>query len=86
MNEVGRLLARSQLFLSTLLILGYFGLLFMAGLKLISSDAGRDLTPIVGIVVYFWFQRQRAHSDDDPPNGEPSNPTLAPQAPAKPTP
>ena len=77
MNDLGKLLARSQLGLSVLVILGYFGLWLLAGLHRISTDAPKDVTPFVGMVVYFWFQRTRPHSADDPPD---SNPTPPPQA------
>lgn len=81
MNDLGKLLARSQLGLSVLLILGYFGLWLLAGLHRISSDAPKDVTPFVGIVIYYWFQRQRPHSADDPSSDQ--NPTSPPPA-AKP--
>ena len=83
MNDLGRLLARSQLGLSVLLILGYFGLWLLAGLHWITSEAPKDVTPFVGIVVYFWFQRARPHSADDPDSnpispGQPAQPKVNP--------
>lgn len=81
MNDVGKLLARSQLGLSVLFIVGYFGLWVLAGLHKITPDAPKDVTPFVGMVAYFWFQRTRPQSADDP-SPDP-NPTSPPQA-AKP--
>lgn len=60
-----RMLARSQLLLSVLFIAGYFGLIACSAMKLIDSSFQKDLTPFVGIVVYYWFQRQRPHTAVD---------------------
>lgn len=77
MYSLGKLLARWQGCLSVFLLVGYFGLWVLAGLHRISEDAPKDVTPFVGMVVYFWFQRARPHSADDPPDSVPTSPPPA---------
>lgn len=77
--KVSRLLAYAQIGLSVLIMLGYITGLF---LKLIPDDQRHDLFTVVMLVAVFWFQRQRAHSDDDPVD-PPVNP-IQPVNPAKP--
>lgn len=88
MNEfdLERMLARSQLFLSVIFIFGYFGLLGAAALKWIDGSYVKELTPIVGIIVFFWFNRQRPRSaaDQNDASGgaaaSAKNPTRPPSA------
>jgi len=68
MNEefdLERMLARSQFGLSILLLVGYFVLIALAGMKLIDVSIVKDITPFIGIVVYYWFQRQRPRTGND---------------------
>lgn len=78
--DLERMLARSQFTLSVLFIVGYFALLVLAGLKTIDGSYAKELTPLVGIIVYYWFQRQRPHSANDSTGADPSNPIQPPPA------
>jgi len=73
--DIERMLARSQLLLSVLVILGYFVLLILAGFGKMDGTYAKELTPLIGIVIYYWFQRQRPHSEVDGTNGNGTNPT-----------
>jgi hypothetical protein len=75
--DIERMLARSQLLLSILIIVGYFALLVLAGFGKMDGTYAKELTPFVGILVYYWFQRQRPHSAVDGTNGNDTtaNPT-----------
>jgi hypothetical protein len=85
MNKVDndRFLARCQLLITTLIILIYAGLWILAGIGKITADAPKDMTAFVGIIIYYWFQRQRPHSAGDTPDTVvlvPPNPTQPPPA------
>jgi hypothetical protein len=84
MNDVARLLARSQLAITLLVLIGFFLMLVGEGMHLLSAGTSKEFSPYVGVIVFFWFQRQRPRSDDDPPTGTSSQvPTSPPSAAAK---
>lgn len=81
--DLERMLARSQLGLSIMFVAGYFGLIWLTSQKYVDGSYVKDLTPIVGIIVYYWFQRQRPHSGTD---GNGTNHAAQSETAARPTP
>lgn len=54
---IDKLTAETQARLSYLVLIGYFGLKVLEGLKLIAPVSG--LNEFALVVLYFWFQRTR---------------------------
>lgn len=85
--RTARLLACAQIWLSVLVLVAFFGLLFLIVLRVGDKEVLKDLiqllSPLVTLVLFFWFQRQRPHSDDDPTEASPDPTSPAP--PANPT-
>lgn len=82
--DVERLLARSQLGLSILIFAGYFSVMGLAAFNKIDGSYVKELTPIVSLVAFYWFQRQRPQSATDQNGHEraPANPTvISPETP-----
>lgn len=81
--DLERMLARAQFTLSLLFVFGYFGLVAWTVSQHASTDLVKDLATPVGIIVYYWFQRQRPQSGADGNNGVSSNvPPTKPVTPA----
>jgi hypothetical protein len=59
MND--RITALAQVGLSYLIIVGYFGIKIAEGLKLLAPVS--NLTELVMLVAFFWFQRQRLSTE-----------------------
>lgn len=64
--KTSRILALSQLILSLIIIIGFFIILGLVLYFKLDLAVVRELSPMILLVLYFWFQRQRPHSDDDP--------------------
>ncbi len=87
--DLERMLARSQFGLSVLFVLGYFAVIGLGISKVIDAgfakDVAKDLGTPVGIIVYYWFQRQRPNSANDgnnssaPSGGDAAAPLAPPQ-------
>lgn len=71
-----RVAGRAQVGLSYFFLSGFFAVVAAQGLGYLKTDMLSQLSPIVMLVMTFWFQRQRT-SVDDPHQ---TNPTTAPQA------
>ncbi len=86
--DLERMVARSQLALSFVLIIGHYILIALTAMKVVDESYLHDSTQLVSLVVFYWFQRQRPQSATDAaqngntPQGAAPNPTL-PQAAAK---
>lgn len=63
--DVEKLLARSQLGLSILILGGYILLLGLAALKLTDIQYAKEMTPLASLVGFYWFQRQRPQTATD---------------------
>lgn len=81
--DLERMLATSQFRITIIFIVGYFGLVVATAMKLIDSAVLKDVSPFVGIIVYYWFQRQRPHSATDGENGNGVT-TVIPTTPVNP--
>ena len=75
MNELDRLIALAQVWLSALFLIGYFVvlILFMLGYAKIPVDFKEAFAGLLSLmtaggltVLYFWFQRQRTNGVPDP--------------------
>jgi hypothetical protein len=74
--DLEKMLARSQLWLSVMFIVGYFSLVVATAAKWLDASILKDVTPFVGIIIYYWFQRQRPHSAVDGTNGNGDTPHV----------
>jgi hypothetical protein len=74
--------AKAQVGLSYLFLLGFFAELTLVALGRAKIDVTSELKEGVMLILFFWFQRQRA-SGEDP---EPNDPNAVPGTPANPTP
>lgn len=83
--DLERMLARSQFTITIVFIIGYFGLVVATAMKVLDSTILKDVSPFVGMIIYYWFQRQRPHSATDGTNGTGDKPQVPtqPDNPAK---
>ncbi len=77
--DLERMLARSQFTITLIFLIGFFGLLAAMATKYIDAAIAKEIIatigPIVSIIVFFWFNRQRPHSAADQTDGTSKNPT-----------
>jgi hypothetical protein len=76
-------LAWFQFTISLILIFGYFALMYLATVvKSVDTSYVRDLSPIIMLVVTFWFQRTRPRGGNDNLGSNSGNVTVNPTTPA----
>ena len=82
--RTSRLLACAQVWITVLILLAFFGLIFLIVLRQSDMTVLKDmvalLMPLITPAVYFWFQRTRPRSEDDPNASDPDPMTPAPPA------
>jgi drug/metabolite transporter (DMT)-like permease len=77
-------LAWFQYTISLILIFGYFTLMYIVAVtKAIDAAYLRDMTPILMLVITFWFQRTRPRSTNDNAGSNSGNVTVNNPPPAK---
>ena len=67
--------AKAQVGLSYVFLLGFFGVLIAQGLGYIKIDIASELKDGLMLVLYFWFQRQRTSGDEPDAKDPIANPT-----------
>lgn len=55
--------ATAQVSLSFLILVGFFAVLILEGLKLLAPGTASSLRDLIMLVGFFWFQRQRTSTD-----------------------
>lgn len=69
--------AKAQVGLSYLFLLGFFGVLLLEGLGYIKNNVSNNLREVLMLVMSFWFMRARTSGDEPDPTPDPTSPPPA---------